>query len=267
MLPFIPQSLSELQQRYNAAISKPVNAVYASSHPDESPGNKREHVFDFDDGVRLIISRDFAGNDEMFHVSGSVEECIWKGLFDKTLIHHMKQRFQELSGYGIPAAHTFVITGKGIPHWLFKSATLINYCMKNKDLIEKLKTFPEDMEVCIYDWCRSQKEADGEASCTGIYEQFEVSMMNDEDIIFEDEEELQKWIALGFKNKYIELEDAVWEGAEMWKQEYDNCRQLLNELMQLKVIKDRAGKTDDYLKRQPIAWNAAKEFLKKYQHS
>lgn len=56
------------------------------------------------------------------------------------------------------------------------------------------------------------------------------------------------------------------EGAENWKAEYDNCRVLLNELVALKELKDKDGKTDDYLFRQPIAWEQAKEFLKDYQH-
>lgn len=124
MLPFIPEPLDQLQKRFKSAVSKPVNAVYAIAHPEESPGNSRQHVFDFTDGIRLIISRDYTGNDEVFHVSASVEEVIWKGPFDKTLITHMKRRFEMLSGYTIPNGHTFVITEKGIPHWIFKHANL-----------------------------------------------------------------------------------------------------------------------------------------------
>jgi hypothetical protein len=124
MLPFIPETLEELQRRFKAAIAKPVNAVYASAHPEESPGKKREHVFDFVDGIRLIVSRDYAGNDEVLHVSASVEELIWKGPFDKTLLTHMKRRFEMLSGYAIPAGHSFVMSERGIPHWLFKHANL-----------------------------------------------------------------------------------------------------------------------------------------------
>jgi hypothetical protein len=56
------------------------------------------------------------------------------------------------------------------------------------------------------------------------------------------------------------------EGSMNWKSEYDNCRAILQQLVQLKEIKDSAGKTEDYLKRQPLVWNAAKEFLKVYQH-
>jgi hypothetical protein len=56
------------------------------------------------------------------------------------------------------------------------------------------------------------------------------------------------------------------EGSEIWKAEYNNCRVLLNELVALKELKDKEGKTNDYLFRQPLAWEQAKEFLKNYQH-
>lgn len=61
--------------------------------------------------------------------------------------------------------------------------------------------------------------------------------------------------------------DAVYEGAEQWKEEYDMCRDILIELVNLKKLKDKDGKTEDYLKRQPLVWEAARVFLQKYQHS
>lgn len=61
--------------------------------------------------------------------------------------------------------------------------------------------------------------------------------------------------------------NAVYEGAELWKQEYDDCRRLLQDLVTLKKIKDTDGKTDFYLKRQPELWAAAELFLSTYQHN
>jgi len=60
--------------------------------------------------------------------------------------------------------------------------------------------------------------------------------------------------------------DAVYEGAALWQQEYDDCRKRLQELVALKLLKDTAGKTNEYESRQPIAWQEAIEFLNKYQH-
>lgn len=58
----------------------------------------------------------------------------------------------------------------------------------------------------------------------------------------------------------------IGEGAEQWKSEYDNCREILKILVELKRIKDTEGKTEFYETNQPLAWDTAKKFLEKYQH-
>lgn len=71
------------------------------------------------------------------------------------------------------------------------------------------------------------------------------------------------------RNKIKEQEliiHGIEEGSESWKAEYDNCRAVLVELVVLKKNKDRYGKTEEYLTRQPLAWETAKSFLSKYQH-
>lgn len=86
-------------------------------------------------------------------------------------------------------------------------------------------------------------------------------------------ESIQDWNATDtafVAEKYAAEKDLIIKGieesTENWKAEYDNCRALLNELVALKELKDKEGKTDDYLFRQPIAWEQAKVFLKDYQH-
>lgn len=57
------------------------------------------------------------------------------------------------------------------------------------------------------------------------------------------------------------------EGSYKWKSEYDNCRSILQKLVDLKIIKDTFGsRIESNESRIPIAWDAAKEFLKTYQH-
>jgi hypothetical protein len=60
------------------------------------------------------------------------------------------------------------------------------------------------------------------------------------------------------------------EGSENWKAEYDNCRALLQELVDLKIMKENLYKgnpdSKEYAERKPKAWEAAKEFLSTYQH-
>lgn len=74
--------------------------------------------------------------------------------------------------------------------------------------------------------------------------------------------------------KYISEQDliihGITEGSENWKAEYDNCRALLQELVDLKVMKENLYKGNpdgkEYAERKPKAWEAAKAFLSTYQH-
>lgn len=78
-------------------------------------------------------------------------------------------------------------------------------------------------------------------------------------------------IAIYIEKNYISrpehegIVNGIEEGSECWKADYENCKtkldlamQALTELVELKNIKDAEGDTDDYLKRKPKAWQAAK---------
>lgn len=56
------------------------------------------------------------------------------------------------------------------------------------------------------------------------------------------------------------------EGAEQWKAEYDNCRAILENLVELKNWKDQGINIHAYAARKPSAWEAARMFLEQYQH-
>ncbi len=79
------------------------------------------------------------------------------------------------------------------------------------------------------------------------------------------------------REKFKLITDGAVEGAENWKSEYDSCRAILEELVFLKKLKDEDVETiktlppdipygQIYKQRKPLAWEAAKEFLKEYQH-
>lgn len=55
-LPFEPQTLADAQSRYHIAIATTWPWVDADHHGD-APGYHREHVFDFPDGVRMVVAR------------------------------------------------------------------------------------------------------------------------------------------------------------------------------------------------------------------
>jgi len=60
------------------------------------------------------------------------------------------------------------------------------------------------------------------------------------------------------------------EGSDNWKAEYDNCRSILQELVDLKIMKDKLYYGNqckyEYESRKLLAWEYAKKFLESYQH-
>ena len=58
------------------------------------------------------------------------------------------------------------------------------------------------------------------------------------------------------------VSESLYEGIKEKGDEIAELKDVLSELVTLKEIKDLHGKTDDYLKRQPIAWDKAKQQIK-----
>lgn len=72
MLPFEPELEESLKARYSDAVREPVDIERLGKNPEDRPGLKRKHVFDFFDGLRLIISKDSSGSVTALHVSASM---------------------------------------------------------------------------------------------------------------------------------------------------------------------------------------------------
>lgn len=76
-LPFEPETIEQAKARLGAAL----DPVYHQQDVlDGRPAQDRKHVFDFEDGMRLIVSRDeLNGVEASTHVSASFEvEGAWK---------------------------------------------------------------------------------------------------------------------------------------------------------------------------------------------
>lgn len=56
MMPFEPQQFEEVKARFPVALMSTYDC--RSGIPSPTPGELRAHVFDFTDGLRLIVSRD-----------------------------------------------------------------------------------------------------------------------------------------------------------------------------------------------------------------
>ncbi len=72
-LPHQSEPIEKLRDRWHDAVSFAVEAEKCKADPDNAyiPSQHRRHVFDFDDGLRLVVSRDRVAERQCLHVSAS----------------------------------------------------------------------------------------------------------------------------------------------------------------------------------------------------
>jgi hypothetical protein len=117
MIPFSPQPIDRLKERFKTALSKSYSVSSVTDGKTERPGTKPEHVFDFENGIRLIISRDYHNGEEYIHVSGSFDPGIYKRKVGSPLLIRMQMAYIEIRGEVIKFPRPIYSKG-GIPHWL-----------------------------------------------------------------------------------------------------------------------------------------------------
>jgi hypothetical protein len=78
MLPNQPEKLEDMRKRLPAALSCVYNAEDIERGVGQRPGEKRQHVFDFEDGIRCIASLDRQPDGHIYlHMSFSTID--WHG--------------------------------------------------------------------------------------------------------------------------------------------------------------------------------------------
>lgn len=111
-MPFIPEPLEDLKARFPKCLEKIWNVT--DPMPDR-PGFHREHLFDFESGMRLLISNDcMIPRAPDIHVSASWEYCSPQSL--KEMEEQVINGYKSLGGKGLLRLLGF--SGRGIPHWL-----------------------------------------------------------------------------------------------------------------------------------------------------
>lgn len=125
MIQRIPRTLADHQQRYPAALRTVFDTEAIQYSGAKRPGECCENVFDFADGLRLIISRDKMPDGEILvHVSASAQHGseMYKSIKSGEMTPSMfcseiarrhaliscKQSGLELMGFS---------DGKGVPHF------------------------------------------------------------------------------------------------------------------------------------------------------
>lgn len=127
MIAYDIKTATEHRPRWPAAVAKVwnMNAVYDAAMADPNynhPGARPENIFDFHDGLRLIVSMEQFDWGEHLHVSASVRpdsplyRDVAKGRIDMVeLTHRVINRVHFLGG---PTVHFgFLTPGKGVPHY------------------------------------------------------------------------------------------------------------------------------------------------------
>jgi len=116
-LEFIPEPFEKLKARFNKSLEIVYSTTVIAKDETQRPGQKRENVFDFEDGVRLIIGREIIQAKEVIHISGSVSEKLYTGKLDESLLNLMVNKFQSLIDFPVEI-ELVAITEKGIPHFI-----------------------------------------------------------------------------------------------------------------------------------------------------
>lgn len=114
MIDFVPEPLEKLKARFHQAID--IVWVMAENMKDV-PSNNREHVFDCDDGIRLVISTNKIQQEENIYFQGSVNEIHFKGKLDETLMGKFADRFRQISGEEYDV-YLLGLDKKAIPHFI-----------------------------------------------------------------------------------------------------------------------------------------------------
>lgn len=144
-IPFVPESLEAMKARFPEAIEHPYDVDEIALRVELRPGMDRKHVFDFEDGIRLIISRDYErGRKPLLHFSGSVDENHiedWKvkfgaamqvlptpllrlNFFFKRTLEIFPERFFQISGIDVRKREPDHVSSGYVPHWFLKDEEL-----------------------------------------------------------------------------------------------------------------------------------------------
>jgi len=114
MLPFEPKPTASLRKRFPACREQPVEVKKVGDDewkPSRRVGRERRHVFDFQNGLRLIVSEEYRKLPGLpyggwLHISGSPHGDLARRLrrLDderacREQIRRMREAFQKISGY------------------------------------------------------------------------------------------------------------------------------------------------------------------------
>jgi len=123
MLPHEPETIEQMKARFPAAIAEPVDIDEVIEGTAPTPGKDRKHVFDFEDGMRVIISIDVSSEERFLHLSASGDEAYADTLGSEGLdgfLEDILLRFSAIIGRAPKGPLKSYLTSTGVLHILFK---------------------------------------------------------------------------------------------------------------------------------------------------
>ena len=121
MLEFQTEKLDQLKGRFDLALKKVWNPDKMKDEKADRPGLHRQYVFDFEDGTRLIVSKDKLEGKLFLHVSGSYHNKLFGSvkLDGKQMVERMLTHLFELTKMRPDCKGEAMATEAGVIHILF----------------------------------------------------------------------------------------------------------------------------------------------------
>lgn len=123
---FTPRPFEELKAKYPKAIERVYDVEMVEIGIINRPGESEEHYFDWEDGVRMIISKEDAVCGEHIHISASLQKgqlydnFLSMGMGHAQVIKELQsiceEKFRSLSDCTLDM-HFIVVTDHGVLHW------------------------------------------------------------------------------------------------------------------------------------------------------
>jgi hypothetical protein len=112
-LPFKPETVDKLAERFDKALDSVVNVEQLGKM---RPGMNRKHVFDFEDGLRMIVSVDDFQQIRYLHLSGSLHKEQPKPINNMDLLQMMVAKMLLLNGKSFSGVGNTTLSKGGVVH-------------------------------------------------------------------------------------------------------------------------------------------------------
>lgn len=112
-LPFQPEPIGQLAARFNKALE---NVFDVELLGNNRPGMHRENVFDFEDGLRMIISVDEYLDNRYLHLSGSIQVKQPQTINNMDILQMMIAKMLLLNGKSFSGVGNTTVSAGGVVH-------------------------------------------------------------------------------------------------------------------------------------------------------